>query len=889
MAIAAHEMPRTYDHRSVEERLYAFWESRGYFTPKIDWSRKPFVIAMPPPNITGELHHGHAMFVAFQDLMIRWRRMQGYPTLWLPGTDHAGIATQNVVEAELAREGLTRFDLGREKFVERVWQWKEKYGSIITMQLRRLGASCDWTRERFTMDPGLSRAVREAFVRLYRKGLIYRGQYIINWCPRCETAISDLEVEHVETPGKLYLVRYPLADEHGDAIPGQYITVATTRPETILGDTGIAVHPEDERYTGLVGQRAIVPVVGRVVPIVADAAVDPAFGTGAVKVTPAHDPTDFEIGRRHQLPAVNVLTPKAQMNENAGPYAGMDRYECRRALVRDLERLGLLVRVEDHLHAVGHCSRCDTPVEPWLSEQWFVRIKPLAEPAIAAVREGRIRFIPERFTRIYFNWMENIRDWCISRQLWWGHQIPVWYCLDCGQTIVEVETPARCPRCGSTDLRQDPDVLDTWFSSALWPFSTLGWPEETEDYRYFYPTDVMETGYDIIFFWVARMIMMGLECTGKEPFRDVYLHGLMRDEKGEKMSKSKGNVANPLDVIQKYGADALRFTIITGSSPGNDMRLTDERLAGSRNFANKLWNMGRFILLSGQTLGPEAQTFTPSAADLTLADRWILSRLSRVVADVTRLMEEYEFGEAGRILHDFAWSEFADWYIEIAKIRLYGAADQRARYTAQHVLYRTMDTLLRLLHPFMPFVTEEIWQHLPHEGESLMIAAWPTPGPTDEAAERDMERLMEVVRAIRSVRSEFRVEPTRRVEVIAVSDAPDLLRREAPIVQHLAGVEPWRVETALPTRPTQAVHVVAAGVELYLPLAGMVDIAAERQRLKKEAAATWEHIVRLQGRLGDPEFLTKAPAVVVERERARLAELEDKLAKIREQLAVLGE
>ncbi|MCL5962021.1 MAG: valine--tRNA ligase, partial [Chloroflexi bacterium] len=776
------EMPKAYDPTTVEDRLYEFWENSGFFTPEIDWSKDPFVISMPPPNVTGELHYGHAMFVAFQDLMIRWRRMQGRPTLWLPGTDHAGISTQNVVEKDLAKQGLTRHDLGREKFVETVWRWKEKYGGIITQQLRKMGASCDWTRERFTLDPVLSRAVREAFFRLFQKGLIYRGEYMINWCPRCQTALSDLEVDHVEVQGKLYYVRYPLLDV---ATEGRdFITVATTRPETILGDTAVAVHPDDQRFQGVVGRHAIVPEVKRRIPIIADPAVDPSFGTGAVKVTPAHDPVDYEIGQRQGLPSVNILNLDGTMNDNAGKYVGLDRFACRRELLEDLRGEGLLVKVDDYVHSVGHCEKCGTIVEPIISKQWFVRIKPLAEPAIDAVRSGSIRFIPDRFSKVYFNWMENIRDWCISRQLWWGHRIPVWYCEDCEALTVAVETPTTCGKCNSPRIVQDPDVLDTWFSSGLWPFSTLGWPQDTEDYLYFYPTEVMETGYDIIFFWVARMIMMGLECTGKEPFHDIYIHGLLRDEKGEKMSKSKGNVANPLDVIAKYGADALRFTVITGSTPGNDMKMSQEKLEAGRNFANKLWNASRYVL----SVTPKGGLgdFQPREGDYDLADKWIISRCNRVIADVTALLEQYQFGEAGRILYEFLWSEFCDWYIEISKIPVYGGEPERKK-TALFVLHHVLNKTLHLLHPIMPFVTEDIWQHLPHQGPSLMVSPWPEPGPEDPEAVRDVATVIDVVRTIRNARSEFGVEPARKIEAIAVAgDRAGLLKSQEAIVKTLA-------------------------------------------------------------------------------------------------------
>ncbi len=876
-------MPSAYDHSQIEQKVYEVWERSGIFTPKIDWSRKPFTIVIPPPNVTGELHNGHSFQVAFEDLMIRWRRMQGIPALWLPGTDHAGIATQNVVERELAKQGKTRSDLGREAFEQMVWDWREKYGGIILQQLRRLGASCDWSRERFTMDSMLSRAVREAFVRLYNKGLIYQGNYIVNWCPRCSSAISDLEVDHEETEGKLYYVRYRLADEAGRH-SDQFVTVATTRPETILGDTGVAVHPDDERYKALVGRRAILPAIRRLIPIIADPAVDPKFGTGAVKVTPAHDPNDFDIGQRAGLPIVVAMDEAARMNQEAGPYAGLDRYECRRRLVADLERDGLLVKIEPHTHAVGHCQRCNTVIEPLLSKQWFVKIKPLAEPASEAVRNGSIHFVPERFTKIYFNWMENIRDWCISRQLWWGHRIPVWYCDDCGEMTVAIADPTNCSHCGSANIQQDPDVLDTWFSSGLWPFSTLGWPDDSEDLRYFYPTSVMETGYDIIFFWVARMIMLGIEFTGQPPFRVVYLHGLLRDAKGEKMSKSKGNVVNPLDLIAKYGADALRFTIVTGGSPGQDQKMSDSRLEGSRNFANKLWNAARFVLM---TVGDDRPAAV-DPADLGVTERWILSRANRTVEDVTRLMEDYQFGEAGRIIYDFAWGEFCDWYLELAKIRLQDGSD-RTRQAVHHTLLSVLETILRLLHPFMPFVTEAIWGHLPNRNGLLVVANWPVAGPTDSPAEEEIGQVVEVVRAIRNVRAEFRVPAGSAVAAIVVAgDRAPRLESNRPAIERLARTSPLTIVGGLAQRPTEAFHLLAGVAEVYLPFTGMIDLAKERERTAVEIEQTRQKIARVEERLSSDGFVNKAPAEVVERERGRLAELNEQVAKLIARAEALG-
>jgi len=873
------EIPKAYDPHTVETKWYQFWMDRGYFTPAIDRQKQPFVIIMPPPNITGELHLGHALTATLEDIMARWHRMKGEPTLWLPGMDHAGIATQFVVEQALAREGTTRQALGRDKFLERVWEWKRKYGHNIAEQHKRLGTSCDWSRERFTMDEGPSRAVRTTFARLYHKGLIYRGERIINWCPRCVTAISDLEVEYRDTPGHFWYVRYHL--KGGD----DFITVATTRPETILGDTAVAVNPQDKRHKGVVGKTAILPVIGREIPIIADDAVDPAFGTGAVKITPAHDPVDFEVGQAHGLPTVNILNPDGTMNQNAGPYDKADRYACREQLVARLESEGLLVKVEPHQHSVGHCCRCGTAVEPWVSQQWFVRIAPLAIPAIDAVTDGRIRIIPERFTKVYLNWLENIKDWCISRQLWWGHRIPVWYCGDCGEVIVSVDDPGGCTKCGSSKLEQDPDVLDTWFSSALWPHSTLGWPDDTEDLGYFYPTSVMETGYDILFFWVARMIMMGLENTGEIPFHTVYLHGLIRDDKGEKMSKVKGNVLNPLKLIDQYGTDALRHALSTGSSPGNDIRLSTDKMEAARNFANKLWNASRFILGNIS----EKVSDKPSPDGLALEDRWILSRMNRLIADVHQLMGDFHFGEAQRQVHDFVWGEFCDWYIEIAKLRLQGENPPLP------VLVNVLETSLRLLHPFMPFITEEIWQNLKGHidrdmGGSIMMAPYPVAdGPAlDDAAESAMEVVIDVVRAIRNTRAEFKVEPSKWIEaLLAADDARPAIEAQAQAIEALARVKPLTVIGTGDGRPDNCKTIVLKGAEVILPMAGMVDLDAERMRLEREIAENQADIARLETRLKDDKFLSRAPQHVVEKERERLAVQRDRAARLRERLAEL--
>jgi valyl-tRNA synthetase len=891
-ANAAEGMPKVYDPKSVEQRTYDWWEAQGYFKPRLS-PQKPFVISMPPPNVTGQLHLGHAITASIEDLMIRYNRMKGIPTLWVPGSDHAGIATQNVVERALAEEGKTRQDLGREAFVELVWEWVDQYGSIIDQQHRRLGTSCDWERKRFTLDEGLSGAVRATFVRLFKKGLVYRGEYIINWCPRCETALSDLEVEREEEDGKLWYVAYPLEQSEGEAEESQgeeFIVVATTRPETILGDTAVAVHPEDERYKHLVGRQAILPVLERHIPIVTDELVDREFGTGAVKVTPAHDPDDYDIGLRHDLERINVMNLDATMNEAAGPYASLDRYTCREELLTDLEEAHLLLKVEEHRHSPGRCQRCHTMVEPLISTQWFVKIKPLAERAIEAVRDGRIRIIPERFEKVYFNWMENIRDWCISRQLWWGHRIPVWYCDDCHALTVGEEDPTACEQCGSKAIHQDPDVLDTWFSSGLWPFSTLGWPEDTEDMRIFYPTSVMETGYDILFFWVARMVMLGLECTDDIPFDTIYLHGLIRDEQGRKMSKSLGNAIDPLVVMDDYGTDALRFTLATGSTPGNDMKLSLQRVEANRNFANKLWNAARFVV-SNLVPGLRADKGTWNLVALRLPDRWIISRHNQLVANVTRLMEGYQFGEAGRQIYDFLWSEFCDWYIEMSKIRLHGT-DVRAGMTVRRVLVYVLERTLRLLHPFMPFITEEVWQHLPHEGPALIVADWPEVGDIDEKAEEQMALLMDIIRAIRNARREYNVEPGRRIPaMIAAGMNHDLLAAHKGILAHMAHLdaEKLRLAHTLFDKPEKALTLMVNGLEIYLPLVGMVDLDAEREKLGRELERVAQEMARAQAQLDNADFTSKAPKEIVQKEQEKLESLRVQRAKLQERLAELSD
>ncbi|HHV54422.1 MAG TPA: valine--tRNA ligase [Firmicutes bacterium] len=931
-------LPKAYDPREIEPRWYDFWLRERLFSAEVDPNREPFSMVIPPPNVTGQLHMGHALDNTMQDILVRWERMRGKNAVWIPGTDHAGIATQIRVEEELAKEGKTRYDLGREAFLERVWAWKEHYGHRIIQQLQRLGSSCDWNRERFTMDEGCSRAVREVFVRLYEKGLIYQGDYIINCCPRCRTALSDIEVEHEESDGSLYYIRYPLlpssspaaASSSAAAQTGEFIVVATTRPETMLGDTGIAVHPQDERYRGLVGRRALLPLVGRELPVFADEYVDPEFGTGAVKVTPAHDPNDFDMGRRHALEMVKVIDEDARMTDAVPvPYRGLSREECRRRVVADLEAQGYLVKVEPLRHAVGHCSRCGTVVEPLVSQQWFVRMRPLAEPALAAVREGRVRFVPERFTTLFLNWVENVRDWCISRQLWWGHRIPVWYCDRCGHRWAATDDPEECPRCGArgSEIRQDPDVLDTWFSSALWPFSTLGWPEQTPELEHWYPTTLLVTGFDIIFFWVARMVFMGLEFMGDVPFRTVLIHGLVRDALGRKMSKSLGNGIDPIDVIEEYGADALRFTLVNGVGPGNDMRYVPERVEASRNFANKVWNATRFALLNLEGFSPELPAIPGTSGtvarmagwvaahrkDLSLADRWILSRWSRAARELTHHLEEYDLGEAARELYDFIWDELCDWYIEMSKPRLYGAPGP-AREATRQVLWFVLRSTLEMLHPFMPFVTEELWQRLPDppgpgEGSgdggaggppsqrrvrSIMIQPWPTADPRliDEEAEREVGLLREVIGAIRNLRAELQVAPGRKIRALFYGSEPSLrtLGDSPELMQQLAGLDPEGVEMhdTGAARPHQALAVVAGGVEIYLPLAGMVDLAAEKARLEKELAQARTEAERSARRLADERFVAKAPPSVVEREKERLARYEEIKAKLAARLALLA-
>ena len=859
------ELAKTYEPQEVEDRIYRFWEEGGYFHAEAHPDKKPYTIVMPPPNITGQLHMGHALDETLQDILIRWRRMQGYEAMWVPGTDHASIATEAKIVEAMAKEGLTKEDLGREGFLERAWAWKETYAGRIEQQLKKLGSSCDWERERFTLDEGCSKAVREVFVRLYEKGLIYRGERIINWCPHCVTALSDAEVEYKEKPGHLWHIRYPIAGEEG-----RYVTVATTRPETMLGDTAVAVHPDDERYKALVGKNVILPLVNKAIPVVADTYVEMDFGTGVVKITPAHDPNDFEVGLRHDLPVITVTTEDGHMNELAGKYAGMTLMDCRKAVVKDLEDGGYLVKTEPLKHNVGSCYRCRTVIEPRVSQQWFVKMKPLADPAIEAVRSGRTKFVPERFDKVYYNWMENIRDWCISRQLWWGHRIPAWYCPDCGEIVVSREDPAACPKCGCTALKQDEDTLDTWFSSALWPFSTLGWPDKTPELSYFYPTSTLVTGYDIIFFWVARMIFSGVEHMGEAPFDTVLIHGLIRDAQGRKMSKSLGNGVDPLEVIAQYGADALRFMLATGNSPGNDMRFTTEKVESSRNFANKLWNAARFILMN---LGDG--DIEPGLPDtLTLEDKWILSKFNSLARAVTDNLEKFELGLAVQKLYDFIWDQFCDWYIELCKARLQGEKAADARRVLVFVMTRT----LSLLHPFMPFVTEEIWQSLPHEGEALIRAPWPV---YDEALafpaeEKEMERVMDAIRAIRNRRAEMNVPPSRKAEVYVETAFADTFHTGAPFIQRLASASAVRVGESFEV--PGAVKIVTADATIQIPMDELVDRAAELARLSKERESVQKQLDGAQARLNNPAFTSKAPEAVVATARENAERLAEKLA-----------
>ena len=871
------ELPKVYEPQQVESRIYQMWEDHDCFKGVEDSKKKPFSIVMPPPNVTGQLHMGHALDCTLQDILTRFKRMQGYAALWVPGTDHAGIATQIKVEEELrVKEGKTRYDLGREKFLERVWKWKEEYGNRIVQQQKKMGVSCDWSRARFTMDEGCSKAVRETFCELYDKGLIYKGSRIINWCPHCVTALSDAEVEYVDKPGHLWYIRYPLADGSGD------IVVATTRPETMMGDTGVAVNPNDEKFKHLIGKKCILPIMNREIPIVGDEYCEIGFGTGAVKMTPAHDPNDFEVGLRHNLEVIRVIADDGRINENGGPYNGMDRYECRKAIVKDLEEQGYLVKIEPYNHNVGTCYRCHNDVEPLISAQWFVKMEPLAKEALRVVNEGEVKFVPERFSKTYTNWMENCHDWCISRQLWWGHQIPAWTCDDCGHINVKREDPTVCEKCGSTHLTREEDVLDTWFSSALWPFSTLGWPEQTADLNYWYPTSVMVTGYDIIFFWVARMIFSGCEQMKKIPFHTVLIHGLVRDDKGRKMSKSLGNGIDPLEMAEKYGADALRFNLITGNSPGNDTRFYTEKCEAMRNFANKIWNASRFVMMN-LTIDHYA---LPDADKLEREDKWVLSKLNRLVKEVTENLDSFEIGVASAKVYDFIWDTYCDWYIELTKTRLNGT-DKAAKLTAQNVLCYVLVTLLKLLHPFMPFITEEIYQALPKcDGASdiLMVAQWPeyTEALNFPAEENAMEAVMDLIRAIRARRAEMNVPPSKKAELRIVTGQPEAYRQGLHFIQRLAYASEVAFPESAPADVTGLVSIVTHDATAYLPLSELVDLAAERERIAKELEKAKNGLRITEGKLSNEKFVAHAPENVVNAEREKVTKYKELIAKLEE-------
>ncbi len=873
----AKELNKVYDPKAVESEIYKMWEEGGYFHAERDESKKPFTIVMPPPNVTGQLHMGHAMDATLQDSIIRFKRMQGYNALWIPGVDHAGIATQIKVEEELRKEGLTRYDLGREKFLERVWDWKNRFGNRIVEQQKKLGASCDWDRARFTMDEGCSKAVREVFVSLYEKGLIYKGSRIINWCPHCVTALSDAEVEYVDKPGHLWHIRYPLEDGSGEVV------VATTRPETMLGDSGVCVNPNDDRYRSIVGKNVILPLLNKPIPVVADDYAEMEFGTGCVKMTPAHDPNDFEVGLRHNLEVIRVLDDEGKVNSLGGKYEGMDRYEARKAIVADLEEQGYLVKVEDYSHNVGTCYRCHNDVEPIISAQWFVKMKPLAEEAIRVVKDGETKFVPDRFTKTYLNWMENVRDWCISRQLWWGHQIPAWTCADCGHITVSREDACKCEKCGSANIERDPDVLDTWFSSALWPFETLGWPEKTPDLDYFYPTDVLVTGYDIIFFWVARMIFSGCEHTGRTPFHTVLIHGLVRDDKGRKMSKSLGNGIDPLEMIDQYGCDALRMNMVTSNSPGNDMRFYVERCEAMRNFANKLWNASRYVMMN---LG---ENFVPGLPEnLEIADKWVLSKLNTLISEVTENMEHYELGIAVQKIYDFIWDTYCDWYIELTKARLYSEEADR-KQTALQVLVYVLDQTLRLLHPFMPYITEEIWQSLPHEGKALIVAKWPV---TSEALsfkeeEAHMESVMNAIRAIRNRRAEMNVPPSKKATLYVLTSKPQIFTEGEGFIQRLAYADRVELLESEPANLDGMVTCATADAKLFIPMGQLVDIAKELERITKELDKARKNLASIQGKLSNEKFTARAPEAVVNAEREKAKKAVDLIASLEESEAAL--
>lgn len=872
----AKELDKQYSPQNVEDRTYKFWCDHKYFHAEVNPDKKPYTIVIPPPNITGQLHMGHALDETLQDILIRWRRMEGYETLWLPGTDHASIATEAKIVEAMRKEGITKEEIGREKFLERAWEWKAQYGGRIVEQLKKLGSSCDWDRERFTLDEGCSKAVREVFCKLYDKGLIYRGERIINWCPHCLTSISDAEVEYEDQAGHFWHLRYPFKDGSG------YLELATTRPETLLGDTAVAVNPNDERYKEMVGKTLILPIVHREIPVIADDYVDIEFGTGVVKITPAHDPNDFEVGLRHNLEVINVLTPDAKIVDDYPKYAGMDRYEARKAIVEDLQAEGALVEIEDYSHNVGTCYRCGTTVEPRVSKQWFVKMEPLAKPAVEVVRNGEVKFVPERFDKTYFHWMENIKDWCISRQLWWGHRIPAYYCDDCGEVMVSAQEVHTCSKCGGNHVHQDPDTLDTWFSSALWPFSTLGYPDDTKELEYFYPTDTLVTGYDIIFFWVARMIFSGVEHMGQVPFHTVLIHGLVRDAQGRKMSKSLGNGIDPLLVIDQYGADALRFTLATGNAPGNDMRFSDEKVKASRNFANKLWNAARFVLMY---LGND-YSYPGLPKDLAIEDKWILSKVNTLAKEVTDNLERFELGIAVAKLYDFIWDVFCDWYIEIAKIRLQSG---EGADTAKAVLVYVLTDILKLLHPFMPFITEEIYQAIPHDTESIMISKWPEYDPTLSfaAEEAQMEKIMDAIRAIRNRRAEMNIPPSKKSKVYVETAFSDVFAVGSEFMKRLAYASDVEIADAFGDLGN-TVTIVTNDAKIYIPLGDLVDFEAEAKRLQKELAAAEEKLAFINKKLDNPGFVNKAPEKVVQQNRDEAAKLTEKIANLRSSLENLG-
>ena len=872
------EMQKTYNPKDFEDRIYADWENKEYFKAERDENKVPFTIMMPPPNITGQLHMGHAMDATMQDTLIRFKRMQGYSALWLPGCDHASIATEVKIVEKMKEEGLTKADLGRDGFLKRAWDWKEQYGGRIMLQQRKMGTSCDWSRQAFTMDEKCSKAVREVFVNLYEKGLIYQGDRIINWCPCCKTALSDAEVEYGEEAGHFWHLRYPATDGSAEVI------VATTRPETMLGDTAVAVHPDDERYQNLIGKTLTLPLVGREIPVVADEYVDPAFGTGCVKITPAHDPNDFEVGLRHNLPVIRVMNDDGTMNELAGKYQGLDRYEARKQMIADLKELGNLVKIENHTHNVGHCYRCHSTVEPIVSKQWFVKMEPLAKPAINAVMRNKIKFVPERFAKTYYNWMENIRDWCISRQLWWGHRIPVWYCKDCGKVICSKEDPTHCPDCGSQNIRQDEDVLDTWFSSALWPFSTLGFPEMTEDYKYFYPTDVLVTGYDIIFFWVARMIFSGIEHTGKVPFHDVLIHGIVRDEQGRKMSKSLGNGVDPLEVIEKYGADSLRLSLLTGIASGNDTRYSDAKVEASRNFINKLWNASRFVLMNAE--GKKIPAI--ESVKLSPADKWIIAKLQNCIKEVTANLNRYELGVASDIITDFVWDNFCDWYIELSKPALYGE-DENKKADTLAVLCFVLENALKLLHPFIPFVTEEIYQNLPQTQDSIMLAEFPRYNYrlSYKKEAKAFEGVMEIIKAVRAMKKDADCPPSKKVELFIVTENKRLISQNKDCIAKLSGASTVTVSETLNAELGKTVSAVTEIAQIYVPLGELVDLDKERARLQAEIERIDGEIARAEGKLKNESFVAKAPQKLVEAEKEKVAKYQDMKAKCLAQLESL--